>query len=110
MGLIIKQNELEQRWLIKWTQKPQRKEKGCKTCEGGQVCQWQCEGLQAPHKSALTKGEGGQCFCSVKPAGNKIHWAEKPAWDAPTRQSISKQNFLQALPVVCDEQLTNVSS
>lgn len=39
MDLIITQNELEQRWLIKWTQKPWGKKKAYKTCEGGQICQ-----------------------------------------------------------------------
>ena len=39
MDLIIKRNEREQSWLIKWTQKPQGKKKAYKACEAGQICQ-----------------------------------------------------------------------
>lgn len=55
MDLIIKQNELEQRWLVKWTQKPQRKKKAYKPREGGWICQEWCKGLEAPNDSGGTK-------------------------------------------------------
>lgn len=110
MDLIIKQNELEQRWLIKWTQKPRWKKKAYKTCEGGQICQQWCKGLGDPNDSGGTKGGGEQRSCSAKPASNKNYRTRKTtcAASAGPFQKANSSNLCQYCAM--SRQLMKISS
>lgn len=107
MDLIIKQSELEQRWLIKWTQEPRRKEKkkAWKTRESGQICQRWCKALEVPNASGGTKGGGERRSGSAEPASNNNYRTRKTTCAASG--ALSKGKFQQPPPIFCDEQTAN---
>lgn len=64
-------------------------------------------GLEVPNNGALTKTGRTTTFLLSQACKEQKLLNGKPACAAPTRPSISKENFQQPLPIGCDEPPVN---